>query len=95
MLVCRKCCIISEQKGAIDFLNGQIHDLVTTVEKLRDIRCIEKEIDASLSYLGPHVGNATFAKHDYRDRTVCSSQSSTDDNLEHPIPDETISVSAN
>ena len=94
MLVCRKCCIISEQKGAIDFLNGQIHDLVTTVEKLRDIRCIEKEIDASLSYLGPHVGNATFAKHDYRDRTVCSSQSSTDDNLEHPIPDETISVSA-
>ena len=95
MSVCSKCCIISEQKQAIDFLNSQICDLTATVDQLRDIRSIEKEIDASLSFIDPHVGNDTFANHLYREKKVLSSQSTVEDVFENPVPHKTNSVSVN
>ena len=49
--VCRKCCIISEQVEAIEFLSGQIHELTNTLEKWRNIRSLEKEIDVSYSHI--------------------------------------------
>ena len=51
MSVCQNCCIVSEQKGAIEFLNGQISELSNALEKWRNIRSIENEIDVSYSQL--------------------------------------------
>ena len=51
-IICEKCRLISEQEGAIQLLNNQIHELTATVKQLRDIRSIEKEIDLSL--VGTH-----------------------------------------
>ena len=59
-VVCRKCCIISEQVEAIEFLNGQIQELTTTIEKWRNIRSLEKEIDVSYSYLDTTIDNGNL-----------------------------------
>ena len=58
MSVCENCCVVSEQKEAIDFLNDQIYELSDTIEKWRGIRSIEKEIDISYSLLNPPTGDA-------------------------------------
>ena len=47
MTICRKCCLISEQQETIRFLNDQIYKLSASVQRLRDIRSMEKEIDES------------------------------------------------
>ena len=83
--VCEKCIIVSEQKEAIDFLNDQIHELTTTVEKLRAIRDIENEIEQSFICMTP-----SFKHQEYREVEQPSSDFSTDDLL-----DPTLDANAN
>ena len=63
--VCKKCCLISEQEEAIDFLNDQIHELTNTVERWRNIRSIEQEIDVSYSCIHTPTRDGNLSNHSY------------------------------
>ena len=75
MSTCKNCIVIAEQIEAIDHLNDQIHELVVTVDKLRNIREIEKEIEMSFNCLTP------LLDQEYRDVKI-----SDISNDEHDFP---------
>ena len=85
MTTCKNCIIIAEQTEAIDYLNDQIHDLVVTVDKLRNIREIENEIEMSFNCLNPPH------KHEYRE--VREQDLSTNDEHE-PIEDSSLQTNS-
>ena len=68
MFLCKKCSIVSEQEKTINNLHHQLEELSTTVQKLRDIRCIETEIDMSIHNLVSH------RRSPHHDNSVMSSE---------------------